>query len=344
MPSFFFHIAFELCCHPLHLPGGTGDTSSTRAQISPNTNIFHLPFSSAEVIAPKGKPSAAQILPFAPPLRGPNLHAERFSEVPGSKTETQGPGHDVQVGPDARQEKQSPESALGARAHDWRYDKISVQGIDMLPAGQTANNSSRLNGHISNGIGVGSGGLATKGKYEATELGDTELGWGIVHLYRDAEETRGLNQDVTSNRSSRNNKSLSRRNDHSEEPPFRDEDCTTLCILAVPSYLTPSDFLGFVGEKTRDCVSHFRMIRTERVNRYMVLMKFRNGKNAREWRKEWNGKAFNSMEVGLIRCRFARYVAKGYVCCSRKIAMLSSLNPSNFGHRRQSASKPPSQT
>lgn len=76
-----------------------------------------------------------------------------------------------------------------------------------------------------------------------------------------------------------------------------DEDCSILCILAVPSYLSPADFLGFVGEDTRDEVSHFRMIKTARANRYMVLMKFRNGKKAREWQREWNGKVFNSMEV-----------------------------------------------
>jgi BRCA1-associated protein len=76
-----------------------------------------------------------------------------------------------------------------------------------------------------------------------------------------------------------------------------DEDCSVLCILAVPSYLSPADFLGFVGEDTRDQVSHFRMIKTARANRYMVLMKFRDGKKAREWQKEWNGKVFNSMEV-----------------------------------------------
>lgn len=76
-----------------------------------------------------------------------------------------------------------------------------------------------------------------------------------------------------------------------------DDDCSILCILAVPSYLSPADFLGFVGEDTRNEVSHFRMIKTARANRYMVLMKFRSGKKAREWQREWNGKVFNSMEV-----------------------------------------------
>lgn len=124
------------------------------------------------------------------------------------------------------------------------------------------------------------GGLATKGKFIPSGLKDTEVGWGVVHLYREGQETPGLydGSDATSNN-------------------FRQEDCTTLCILAVPSYMTPSDFLGFMGEQTREDVSHFRLIKTSRANKYMVLMKFREAQKAREWRKEWDGKAFNSMEA-----------------------------------------------
>lgn len=124
------------------------------------------------------------------------------------------------------------------------------------------------------------GGLATKGKFIPSDLKDTEVGWGVVHLYRDGQETPGLYDEVD-------------RGDKT----FNEEDCTTLCILAVPSYMTPSDFLGFMGEQTREYVSHFRLIRTSRANKYMVLMKFREAKRAREWRKEWDGKPFNSMEV-----------------------------------------------
>ena len=182
---------------------------------------------------------------------------------------------------------------------DWRLGKISLQHIEMLGTIKGSNaleRSSELM-HLSHGIGAGPNGLATKGRYEPSDIEDEELGWGIVRLYRDAEETPGLYENPLPTKSSKHGKSGGQKLCKDNHPPFRDEDCTTLCILAVPSYLTPSDFLGFVGEKTREEVSHFRMIRTERSNRYMVLMKFRNGRKAREWRKEWNGKVFNSMEV-----------------------------------------------
>ncbi|MCJ1354966.1 MAG: hypothetical protein MMC33_004956 [Icmadophila ericetorum] len=181
--------------------------------------------------------------------------------------------------------------------HDWRSGDILLQGVDMVDTGINEKHKRLVApDNIVNGIGAGPGGLATKGRYESVNSEEEELGWGVVRLYRDAKETPGLYGDPTSTKGSKHSKGGSKQNDKAQDRPFKDDDCTTLCILAVPSYLTPSDFLGFVGEETREDVSHFRMIRTERVNRYMVLMKFRNGRKAREWRKEWNGKAFNSTE------------------------------------------------
>lgn len=58
----------------------------------------------------------------------------------------------------------------------------------------------------------------------------------------------------------------------------------------------PSDLLGFVGDQAREEVSHFRLIRTGRANKYMVLMKFRSAKKAREWQKSNNGRLFSASE------------------------------------------------
>jgi hypothetical protein len=123
-------------------------------------------------------------------------------------------------------------------------------------------------------------GLATKGRFIPTDPKSTELGWGVVHLYRDADETPGLYDEATPG-----------------APPFDADKCSTLCILAVPSYMGPADLLGWLGERSREEVSHFRLIRTERANKYMVLMKFRDAEMARAWQRDWNGKPFNSMEV-----------------------------------------------
>ena len=208
-------------------------------------------------------------------------------------------GHSLYMPSSGRKSADLDDTSQPSIQSDWRYDKISTQDISMssvLPD-HKGENEEHVPGHMTKGISAGSGGLATKGRYKPLSPQQEDLGWGVVRLYRDNEETPGLYDEPEPQKTSKHGRHSTKQGQDTEVP-FRDEDCTTLCILAVPSYLTPSDFLGFVGEKTRNEVSHFRMIRTERGNRYMVLMKFRNGKKAREWRREWNGKPFDGMEVG----------------------------------------------
>lgn len=261
MPSFFFHIAFDLN-------------------------------SPASLLGSRVQPASRQ------EEQRDGEHYKANAVI--SRLDARG-GQLVILGSTSDSEKQES-TALNAVSRDWRYDNISIQDITMasVAISDKHEDSTDTSRKIANGISAGPGGLATKGKYEPCDPDQEELGWGVVRLYRDSEETPGLYDEPAIPKHSKQGRGLSRR-EKNEQPAFRDEDCTTLCILAVPSYLTPSDFLGFVGEKTRDVVSHFRMIRTERGNRYMVLMKFRNGKNAREWRREWNGRAFDGMEVGFCR-------------------------------------------
>lgn len=225
-----------------------------------------------------------------------------------------------------------------ALSDDWRYDKIFVQNISMGPAAAPDKGGEKTARHMTNGFSPGPGGLATKGRYEPIDTEEEDVGWGVIRLYRDSEETPGLYDEPSFPKHAKGGRYTTNKEN---EPPFRDEDCTTLCILAVPSYLTPPDFLGFVGEKTRDEVSHFRMIRTERGNRYMVLMKFRNGKRAREWRREWNGKAFDGMEVGTTSSFPDRKADTPFY--SRKIVTSSSSGPSNSERMSFQAMNPPFQ-
>lgn len=284
MPSYFFHIALDL------------------SRTSPSSNLdqafkpFRLSF--RQILKNSVIPHTEKTKTLQAPSNGqPPLQDKKQEKLSITTIEVHNPGKGNDPQPERSNPKAVEGSDLSPDAHDWRYDKILVHGIDMARPDNRVDKhkeNDTLANHLSNGLAIGSGGVATKGRYEPFEAAEEELGWGIVRVYREAEETPGLYDDVAT-KATKATKSVKEK----EVLPFRDEDCTTLCILAVPSYLTPSDFLGFVGEKTREEVSHFRMIRTERGNRYMVLMKFRNGKKAREWRKEWNGKTFDGIEVGI---------------------------------------------
>lgn len=282
MTSYFYHIAFDV-----YTPHPNSVLSSSKAE------PFHITLKTV-----KNKRSFSSFH-----KSGSSLHETLASQQTGTvplEAHSLGKSKSSQKPLTCASSECSANASLSSYVRsDWRYDRIYMQIIDMAHNAPVTTREGQMDGsaQITNGIVVGPGGSATKGRFQPLSLEEGEdLGWGIIRLYRDNEETPGLYNDTFVGKGSKS----SRTRTHQEsrhESAFQDEDCTTLCILAVPSYLTPSDFLGFVGEKTRDEVSHFRMIRTERSNRYMVLMKFRNGRRAREWRKEWNGRAFDDMEV-----------------------------------------------
>lgn len=284
MPAYYFHLTFEL--YP------TRSSPDKTFAPPPHTDIFQseLPVhrrpswgSSAPVtrshsssLAPVASSSdAAQV---ASPRERPPA-ARRVSH----RTRPSFSDHHESPVPVVKPPKRPGHRRTQSFAHrDWRFDTISILSIDMNPSNGSELARPRAKSLKHPSHAPNAGGLATKGKFIPSDLKDTELGWGVVHLYRDGQETPDLyDETVGANKD------------------FKEDECTTLCILAVPSYMTPSDFLGFMGEQTREEVSHFRLIRTSRANKYMVLMKFREAQKAREWRKEWDGKAFNSMEVRL---------------------------------------------
>ena len=167
-----------------------------------------------------------------------------------------------------------------AAANDWRYDVVSIESIDME---RTAASKAGVGAQAKNGTS----GLHTKAVYVPSDPKTTEIGWGLVHLYRDSEESSFLDSDTAL---------TGRRSLDKARDDFDPDGCTTLCILAVPSWMMPSDLLGFVGDQAREDVSHFRLIRTGRANKYMALMKFRSAKKAKEWQKAYNGRLFSSAE------------------------------------------------
>lgn len=175
---------------------------------------------------------------------------------------------------------------------DWRFGRVRIESLDVGTYKEHAHNTMANDGPSSSttaaamavGPSISNAGKATKARFVPFKTKNTEVGWGIVHLYRDGEESPELE----------NARSMGEAHDRQEQPS--DVDCTTLCIPAVPSYLTASDFLGFIGDKWRDDIIHYRMVMTGRMNRYLVLLKFRDSKRAKQFRHAFDGKVFNHIE------------------------------------------------
>ena len=216
----------------------------------------------------------------------------------------------------------SKEHTAELAVRDWRFGPVRVESLDMGPLRDRASSTSIMAGltQVMNsgareampsakGINAGPRSHTTKARFEPLDAGvadgtglkNTELGWGIVHLYRDGEKTPGLGAasaiSQTPARVHKDGMGIQQSAAKAELESEGQLDTTILCIPAVPSYMTPSDFLGWVGEKTREEVSHFRMVMTGRMNRYLVLMKFRDAEVARKWRQDWDGRVFGGLEV-----------------------------------------------
>ncbi|CAK7209898.1 hypothetical protein SCUCBS95973_000597 [Sporothrix curviconia] len=211
-----------------------------------------------------------------------------------------GYGYSHQQAEQAHDHTHIPRAAAGlgpeTAARDWRFGRVRIASFDMeeppdepvasgsgAGAGPGASAGEELNKPTpaaSLGPVLGGAGQSTRARFNPLTTKMTDAGWGIVHLYREGAPTY-----------------LSEGADTYGGGDGSDgSDGTILCIPAVPSYMTPRDFLGFVGETWSRDVSHYRMVMTSRTNRYMVLIKFRTSKQAKAWRAAFDGRILNSMD------------------------------------------------
>lgn len=106
------------------------------------------------------------------------------------------------------------------------------------------------------------------------------IGNGVIRLYREFENEIPITGETSLNQITNN-----------------PGDDTMVAILAVPTYFTATDLLGFIGEKNvSKNISHLRILKSNKPNRFLVLIKFRDVMKAAEFQYHFNGKPFNSME------------------------------------------------
>lgn len=260
MSTYFFHIKLEL--YPSARPTAASQAATTTFfRPDSTTDIFKSTLPAHRSSKTTSQASSARHSPRSS-LDNRSTAASRPASAHGDALLL--PERNVALKEPASPTIPPKKASSELAARDWRYGPVTIESIDMEP------NSTKLP----------STGLHTKAAYVPSAAKATDVGWGVVHLYRDSQETAALDHKHVK-----------------DDVDFDPQQCTTLCILAVPSWMMPSDLLGFVGDQAREDVSHFRLIRTGRANKYMVLMKFRQPKKAREWQKLWNGKLFSAMEV-----------------------------------------------
>ncbi|KAG8197721.1 hypothetical protein JTE90_001643 [Oedothorax gibbosus] len=80
-----------------------------------------------------------------------------------------------------------------------------------------------------------------------------------------------------------------------------------LCILSVPAQMTTHDLLQFVAP-VYDDIENMRIIKDNKPNQYMGLVKFRNQLSADIFYKNFNGTRFNSIEPEVCHLAFVAKV------------------------------------
>ncbi|KAJ7576881.1 hypothetical protein C8J56DRAFT_971837 [Mycena floridula] len=155
-------------------------------------------------------------------------------------------------------------STYNPRNKDYRFGPIRIDWADM----------SKPSAGKEKDPGRGPA-VATFVASDGLSSGSTNLPQGIVHLFRESNQ---VPQETTT-----------------APPTPLAADSVTLGVLAVPSWMSPSDFLTFVAPAA-DGITHLRIIRDVIPNRCIVIIKFSDADLASEFAEVYNGKPFNSLE------------------------------------------------
>ncbi|CAO0791627.1 unnamed protein product [Mucor circinelloides] len=125
----------------------------------------------------------------------------------------------------------------------------------------------------------------TKKKKKRIDESTHNLGYGVIHLYRGSHPL--TEQELPDTK-------LAKEQSLEISTTEQDED-TTLCILAVPSYMTFKDFTDFLGSANSH-IEHYRFIRDFSPNKYTALLKFKDRQSAFACYQKFNGRRFNMTE------------------------------------------------
>ncbi|CAO3680352.1 unnamed protein product [Umbelopsis vinacea] len=128
-----------------------------------------------------------------------------------------------------------------------------------------------------------------------TVKGTSDFNYGIIHLYKD---NGGVLISKASEKPALAVESTSAETGISYTTEIDTHDGTVACVLAVPSYMSATDFLKFTAPVNQDTAP----------NKYMVVMKFRDSTSTQDFYRRYNGKPFSSMEPEICHVVYIKSV------------------------------------
>ncbi|CAO3636662.1 unnamed protein product [Mucor hiemalis] len=134
--------------------------------------------------------------------------------------------------------------------------------------------------------------VASSKKKKRLEERTVQLGYGVLHIYRDLEPV--CEQDLPDTKIARD-----------ESLNISSDEDTLVCVLAVPSYMTHKDFTNFLGPINSN-ITNYRFIRDYSPNKYAVLLKFKNRQSAFACYQKFNGRRFNMTEPEISHVVYIR--------------------------------------
>ncbi|CAG8619905.1 3016_t:CDS:2 [Cetraspora pellucida] len=299
---YFYHLKFEL-----YIPAGNNSHNCQNKFII-NENSLDLFYVPKDIFAPL--PVHSQL--NNEPHQVPSIPPTPISKYNSSSGKSDPPSGWTIVG---RRKSIASTSAVPStiitskpnfdKTHDFRFGKIEVEWFDNFEIIEAENMGENMNENQKSKSSSDKA-VIPAGEFIPLKSGKTNFSYGVLHLYRDPSEILSSKDDQgfirvgknDKNNSGKQNSSGSNQNSvekQEEFPGILNNEETILAVLAVPSFMSASDFLAFVAPVQR-FVSHFRFIRDSAPNKFMVLMKFRHARAAWDFYRQFNGRPFSSME------------------------------------------------
>lgn len=159
------------------------------------------------------------------------------------------------------------------------------------------------------------------------------IGNGIIRIYREFEfereeavvEEQEKEQEIEADGKQKDvYRSETSKHTTRKKLVSKPGDDSMIAILAIPTYFTATDLLGFIGEHFVQEISHIRVLKSEKPNRFLGLIKFRDIVKAAEFQYQFDGKNFNSMEPETCHVIYVKSIQSNF---SRQADEIQSMIP-----------------